>query len=61
MDWESRKGEQHKSCSYIVINGKTESHFFKEHSFLKGEEVSMMIQPKEQRYRFYKVLYKKNG
>lgn len=60
-EWESEEGEQQKSCSYIVINGKTEPRFFEEHSFLKRGETSVMIQPKDQRFRFYKALYRKNG
>lgn len=58
-EWEEREGRQEKSCSHIVLNGKIVSHFWEEHSFLKLEETSVMIQPREQRFRFYKALYTK--
>lgn len=60
-EWEGRGKERKKSCSYIVINGKITPRFFEEHFFLKRGEASVMIQPKEQRFRFYKALYRKNG
>lgn len=60
-EWEERERKQQKSCSYIVLNGKAVSHFWEEHSFLKLAETSVMIQPREQRFRFYKALYEKDS
>ncbi|MEY8495034.1 hypothetical protein AALC16_18750 [Lachnospiraceae bacterium 29-91] len=56
--WESMISEQKNCRFYIVANSRTESRMLDRYNFQKVDEKSTMIQPKEQRARFYKILYR---
>lgn len=56
--WESMISEQKNGRFYIVANSRTESRMLDRYNFQKVDEKSTMIQPKEQRARFYKILYR---
>lgn len=57
-EWESVVGAQKSEGTWIVVNGRAESEFWDKYLFQKVDESSEMIQPKVQRFRFYKTLYR---
>lgn len=56
-EWSVANGQKNGS-TWIVVNGRATQGFLDRYRFLKADEKSAMIQPKEQRYRFYKTLYR---
>lgn len=57
-EWKSVIGAQKNEGTWIVVNGRAEPEFLDKYRFQKMDESSEMIQPKEQRFRFYKTLYR---
>lgn len=57
-EWESVVSGQKDKRTWIVVNGRAEPEFLDRYHFQKVEEKSAIIQPKEQRFRFYKTLYR---
>lgn len=58
-EWENMVGRQNDMSFYIIVNGRVEPRYLEGYSFQKIDEKSSMVQPKEQRFRFYKTLYRK--
>ena len=58
-EWESVVNGQKDKEMWIVVNGRAEPKFLDRYHFQKVDEKSAMIQPKEQRFRFYKTLYRR--
>lgn len=58
-EWESVGNGQKDKEMWIVVNGRAEPKFLDRYHFQKVDEKSAMIQPKEQRFRFYKTLYRR--
>ena len=56
--WEDLVSEQKSRSFYIVANSRTESRILDRYNLQKIDERSVMIQPKDQRVRFYKTLYR---
>ena len=56
--WEDLVSGQKNRSFYIVANSRTESRILDRYNLQKIDEKSVMIQPKDQRVRFYKTLYR---
>ena len=60
-DWENEVAGTQNGSTWIVVNSRTEPEFLNRNCFQKLDEKFSMIQPKEQRFRFYKMLYIRNA
>lgn len=57
-DWETKIENM---FFYMILNGRMEQGLIDKHCYQKIDERSVSIQPKDQRIRFYKILYAGRG
>lgn len=57
-DWETKIENM---FFYMILDGRMEQGMLEKHCYQKIEEKSVSIQPKNQRIRFYKILYMGRG